>query len=215
MLGELFRKEDALDTLRFLARSGAGVADSPDEVPPPISRSAPRYSRTSVRCRSARGGIEERVGSSFLRMAFDEEDSEEEGMHTRSASTSNHARRASRICPALSIEVNEHTTKRNHHPYSGSYQAFESSLGSSSVSSPRVTAISSSRGLFSEHGLSYANTTHGQDATPSRQDFAFVAASKMRSESVLLEDQVSPIRSNLSCLYTSESELTWMINTGL
>ncbi|KAJ4485628.1 hypothetical protein J3R30DRAFT_3440918 [Lentinula aciculospora] len=59
VLGQLFRKEDAQE-----------------EVSLPVSPSSSRYSRTSGQSRSTQG-LEERVGTSFLRMALEDDEEED------------------------------------------------------------------------------------------------------------------------------------------
>lgn len=196
VLGELFRKEDALDTLRILARSGTGVTDPAEEVPLPVSPSTSRYSRSSARSRSTQGELEERVGTSFLRMALEEDSEEssasepEEKFHTRS-------RTVSSIYRAVSSEVNLGQPSKRRHPYSGSYQLppYGSNTGSSSASA-KFTATSlkstASRASSSAYGLSYANSARD---TLSEREYGYVAASKMRSGSKASKPQVSAVPS--------------------
>ncbi|KAJ3993106.1 hypothetical protein F5050DRAFT_779159 [Lentinula boryana] len=77
VLGELFRKEDALHSLRILAKTGTGVTYQEEAPPQLVSPSLSRYSRTSGQSRST-SGLEELVGTSFLRMVEDEEEEEDD-----------------------------------------------------------------------------------------------------------------------------------------
>ncbi|KAJ3978173.1 hypothetical protein EV361DRAFT_875490 [Lentinula raphanica] len=186
VLGELFRKEDALQSLRILAKTGTGVIcqeEIPQEIPPqPLSPSSSQYSRTSTRTWSSQG-LEERVGSSFLRMAFEEEEEQEEE-HDLSADTVLTDREydsrpldvrpagivlpAAPIpssCPAPSSEVSvlyldeleEHASdSKKGHPYSVSCLESKRSVTATRSSASSAKQSVSSRSSSSASALSYA-----------------------------------------------------------
>ncbi|KIK70492.1 hypothetical protein GYMLUDRAFT_276552 [Collybiopsis luxurians FD-317 M1] len=197
VLGELFRKEDALESLRILAQTGTGVIDHLEEpealVPLPLSRSTSCrsiHSRVSIRSHSTQC-TEDRVGVSFLRMALeeDEDDGVQHGEDQPSLDDAYSIRsvpsipRAPRLHPSLSTEthLNEHKSKRVRHPYSGFGPDFAllSRSSASSTKSPAVSVKSTvSRSSPSPSGLSYARVRAGVE-----EKYGYSAASKMGSRS--------------------------------
>ncbi|KAJ3879689.1 hypothetical protein F5051DRAFT_484472 [Lentinula edodes] len=169
VLGELFRKEDALDSLRILARTGTGITFQ-EEVPLPVSPSSSRHSRTSAKSRSTQG-LEERVGTSFLRMAFEEDD--EEGGSDREDATQIHSSdlhtagisipTAPRLRPSHSSEVSVMHLNEGHvfeklHPYSGHYSGSGPARPSASSAKSVLSRSSSSASV-----LSYAYAPTGDE----------------------------------------------------
>ncbi|KAF9075032.1 hypothetical protein BDP27DRAFT_1316362 [Rhodocollybia butyracea] len=121
VLGELFNKEDALDSLRILARTQTGLMDVPLSPERSTSRHNHRH-QIRVRGRSTQG-----TEASFLRMGLEDDasDAEQEGQF-RSSNTNSRSTHsvppAPCICPASSTEVSVMDLDEEHrarHPHSG------------------------------------------------------------------------------------------------
>ncbi|KAJ3790017.1 hypothetical protein GGU10DRAFT_10911 [Lentinula aff. detonsa] len=175
VLGELFRKEDALHSLRILAKTGTGVTYQEEAPPQLVSPSLSRYSRTSGQSRST-SGLEELVGSSFLRMVEDEE--EEEDLDVDTTLTYRHDTYSSDVRPAgplptaptptpyaapssevsvMYLDEEQVHDSRKVHPFSGYYPSAELIAPTRSSAFSAKKSVSS-RSSKSTTALSYART---------------------------------------------------------
>ncbi|KAF5392459.1 hypothetical protein D9757_002248 [Collybiopsis confluens] len=206
VLGELFRKEDALHSLRILAQAGTGVMDSLEEsyilqeppVSPLNSRSASRQSfqsRTSARSRSTLAG--DRVGMSFLRMALeDDEDEDDEDRrqgkgyhHLEKLSSFRSSRTTSRASTEDSLmSLDGEHSRTSQHPYSegGSVKSVKSTVSRSALqyglSSAAVRAVG---------GESYGSSTTskmGSRATQGYEDDDIPRPNQLRQRRQQLPD---------------------------